>query len=193
MRLKTPKKASRWPQEGPKSPQESPKRPQESPKTPQDAPKGSPGGPQTGPGRAQDGPKTAPRRPQVGSKSLPRSIPKPSYVTTSPQRRPRGLKRPQEGSKRPPRGPQQPPKRLPRGLKHHFEATLSSLPATCSLDRRLHDTGGGGHSPPGVLDNYMLIIADLRPSFSYLHVSYLHGGGCAEWWGLGGLLLFRVT
>ena len=39
-----------------------------------------------------------------------------------------------------------------KGLKHHFEATFSSLPATCSLDRRLHDTGGGGHSPPGVLD-----------------------------------------
>ena len=133
-RLKTPKRASTWPEDGSKSSQEGPKRPQESPKRPQEAPKRRPRGPKSGPGRDQDGPKMAPRRSQVAFNSLLIRIQKPTYAkmppggaqegTKGPKRPPRGR---QEVPKRPPRDPQEAPKRLQEAPKRLTRGTQIPL------------------------------------------------------------------
>ena len=112
MRLKTHKRASRWPQDNPKSPQEAPKRSQDGPKRLQESPKRRQEDP-------REGPRGPPRRAQVASKSLPSRIQHLSYVKSAPKRRPGGPKNPQEA-------PRSAPKRRQGGPKNPQEAPRSS-------------------------------------------------------------------
>ena len=115
---------------------------QEATRGPQEGPIRAPRGPKTSPGRAQDGPKTAPSRLQVAFTNHLLSRPPPRSAHEAS----RAPKRPPRAPKRPPRGPQEIPKRLLD--KEHLLWRSRAL----HLSPQIARSGGGGHSPSGVLD-----------------------------------------
>ena len=138
--LHGPKMAPRRPQDGPKSPQDSHKRRQDGPKM------------------VQDGPKTTPRRPQVASKSPPSRFQvafKKRIVSRGPPRHaqevPRDPKMPPKGPQELQGSPQEASKSLPGGPQEAPRAIFG--PSSTQLRPQIAEGGGGGHSPPGVLDN----------------------------------------
>ena len=119
-------------------PQMAPRRPQDGPKTAPRWPKMAPRWPKMAPSSPQDGP----RRRQDGSKS--RLI---AILSSS------SLRLPAQSSSRtlpgPPGTPQDPPQDPPGG-----PPDAPKRPLKDSRSRpQIAGNGGGGHSPPGVLDN----------------------------------------
>ena len=162
MAPRRPQAASREPQELPKGPQDGPKRRQRGPRT---MPRGAKTTPR-GPKRRQDDPKMAPRRPQDGPKSPPSRFQvafKKRIVSRGPPRHAQEApNRPQDASKRPPRAPLGRLRRMAEALGVSLtELALAawnlkcrrSLSCVVYLCPQIAEGGGGGHSPPGVLDN----------------------------------------